>query len=255
MGDASRKIPREKIALVIFVAMIIAGLTLASMYFLVGRQLNTTATVVDDATGNMQDYSIVAFAGVAKDPKLVDVSKSEESLGEDVYARALGQAAASSVKSELISAYKQLDVHSSLLGNHLFVSDVRNAYELKGAEVITIDISNLKKYSEPTIIGSGMRTFGVFSTTTYISKAKLKTLVEGLRTKGAQSIICLTTNISNLSTFNGLDAVVSLTNVSDEERSASLGSTLLIDAPSKDEVGVILFSKTNVSSYKTVKTI
>ena len=249
------QISRERIALLMFLALIALGGVLACSYFFMGRQLSTTATVVDDATGNMQDYTLVVFSGVGDASSADDDLAGNRASGEDSYAVSLGQNAAIALKDQLASAYRRANVKTNLWKDHVFVSEVRDAYELKGAEAVTIDISNLGKYAAPTIIDAGSRKIGVFSVRSYISKAKLKSNVETLRAKGAQSMICICQNISMLSAFNGLDVVISLSRIYDDGKQDISGSALLIETPSRGNVGVILFSRSNATSFKTIKTL
>lgn len=253
MAEKEHHISREKIALIMFFALLLLGGAFVGSYFFMGREFNTTATVVDDATGNMQDYALVVFSGINDDRSNIDETGIESKTGDDAYAAGLGESAAVALKEKLANAYLRANVNPYLWKNHVFVSEVREAYELKGADVVTIDLSNLGKYSKPIVIDTGRRKFGIFSITSYLSRATLKSDLATLRAKGAQSIICITPNASLLSSFNGLDAVVSLAALTDEEKYGANGATLLIESPAKGNVGVVLFSRSNVTSYKTIK--
>lgn len=253
MAEKEHHIPREKIALIMFFALLLLGAAFVGSYFFMGRELNTTATVVDDATGNMQDYALVVFSGISDDRSKYDETDIDSNSGEDAYAAGLGQDAAVALKEKLADAYLRANVNPYLWKNHVFVSEVREAYELKGADVATIDLSNLSKYSKPIVVDSGSRKFGIFSVKSYLSRASLKSHLATLKAKGAQSVICITPNTSLLSSFNGLDGVVSLSALTDEEKYGANGGTLLVESPAKGNVGVMLFSRSNVTSYKTIK--
>lgn len=255
MARKSFHVTRENVALLIFIALLLVGGAIACSYFFLGKQLNTTATVVDDATGNMQDYSMLVFPGVRDPAYGSNLSEIKDSAGNDAYASSLGQGSATLLKEKLVSDYQKAHVEADSWRNHVFVSEVRDNYELKGASVATLDLSNLNKYVEPTIIDVGRRKFGIFSIGSYLSKAKLKSDVEILKSKGAQSIVCITQNISMLPSYTGLDAVISLTDVPEESKPNVPGLALLVESPAKGSVGVLLFSNTNATSYKTVKTI
>lgn len=253
MEEKEHHIPRERIALIMFFALLLLGGAFVCSYFFMGREFNTTATVVDDATGNMQDYALVVFSGINDNMSKADETDIKSNTGEDAYAAGLGQDAAVALKEKLADAYLRANVNPYLWKNHVFVSEVREAYELKGADVATIDLSNLNKYSKSIVIDTGRRKFGIFSVQSYLSRASLKSDLAALKAEGAQSIICITLNTSLLSSFNGLDAVISLSALTDEEKYGTNGATLLVESPAKGNVGVMLFSRSNVTSYKTIK--
>lgn len=255
MGKRAFHISREKVALLMFSFLMLLGAVFVCSYFFMGRQLNTTATVVDDATGNMQDYALLVFSGIGDGAETDRGPKVGSAKGKDAYAAGLGQNAATALKNHLADAYVRANVKTDLWKNHVFVSEVRDAYELKGAEAATIDLSNFSKYAEPAIIDAGRRKFGVFSIRAYVSKARLKSIEDSLRSKGAQSIICICQNTSMLAAYNGLDAVISLAPLYDDDREYVAGSTLLVETPAKGNVGVLLFSPSNATTYKTVKTL
>lgn len=236
-----------------FLVLILMGGAFVCSYFFLGREFNTTATVVDDATGNMQDYALVVFSGTGNASSRSEDFDADANSGEDAYAAGLGQDAAIALKEKLADAYLRANVKPYLWKNHVFVSEVRDAYELKGADVATIDLSNLGKYSKPIVIDAGKRKFGVFSIKSYLSRAGLKSNVATLKAKGAESIICIAQNTSMLSSYNGLDAVISLTELSNDEKTPPSGSPILIETPVKGNVGVMFFSRSNVTSYKTIK--
>lgn len=255
MGKGAFHISREKVALLMFCFLMLLGMVFVCSYFFMGKQLNTTATVVDDATGNMQDYALLVFSGTGNGSEGDGSSKADSTKGKDAYAADLGQDAATALKNRLADAYVRANVKTDLWKNHVFVSEVREAYELKGAEAATIDLSNLGKYADPVVIDAGRRKFGVFSIRAYVSKARLKSIEEALEAKGAQSIICICQNTSMLAAYNGLDAVISLTPLRDDDKDYVAGGTLLVETPAKGNVGVLLFSRSNATTYKTVKTL
>lgn len=255
MAKGRLHISREKIALLIFFVFIAAAAFFACSYFLIGKQLNTTATVVDEATGNMQDYSLVVFSGTASLRNADAETEAASSKGEDAYAASLGQDAASALRSKLLEAYVAAKIEGTLAKERVFVSEVRDDYELKGADVATIDIGDMKRYSKPAIIDSGKRKFGIFSARSYVSRAKLKSNIESLRGQGADNIICIVANPQMLSSYNGIDAVICLSPLNEEDGNSPIGPTLVIENPKEGDVGVMLFSDTNAISYKVVKTL
>lgn len=55
---------RERAGLAIFLVLVALGGILLGAYFLTGRSWSVAATMVDDAAGSLDAYTVVAFSGV-----------------------------------------------------------------------------------------------------------------------------------------------------------------------------------------------
>lgn len=61
-----KKISREKAALGFFILLALAGLGVLIAYIVtVGHSLNVAASNIDDATGNLNDYTAIIYKGTA----------------------------------------------------------------------------------------------------------------------------------------------------------------------------------------------
>ena len=58
-------ISREKIALVVFVLLVLVGIGSLVAYLSVGHNWNVTASQIDDATGELEGYTAILYAGTA----------------------------------------------------------------------------------------------------------------------------------------------------------------------------------------------
>lgn len=58
-------VTREKIALIVFVLLVFVGIGCLVAYINVGHSWNVTATTIDDATGELDGYTVILYQGVA----------------------------------------------------------------------------------------------------------------------------------------------------------------------------------------------
>lgn len=60
------KATRERAALVIFFVLILMGAFILMSYFSTGRGWSVAATAVDDSVGQLEDYTVIVYSGVAE---------------------------------------------------------------------------------------------------------------------------------------------------------------------------------------------
>lgn len=249
---------RERVALVIFLVLIAFGGILLSAYFLTGKTWSIAATIMDDAAGSMDDYTVVVFNGVidpkgAKeaDGKDAPVRENEITL-LDVINSSTDDKVNDALGGRILSMYELAGKQQASTDDKVYASDVRDIYELKGAGGITLNIADIERYADPEVLNAGNRKYGVFSIGSYTSRAKLKSTIDELRRDGADSVICIAPRQSLLATFDGIDAVVLTESVDSMARKTDTGGTLVAESPFQGEAGVITFSSNNVPSYKII---
>lgn len=268
---------RERAALAIFLVLVALGGLLLGAYFLTGRSWSVAATMMDDTVGTLDRYTVVAFNGVIPEDGL---EPAEESSGlpassggsdssssfstserevapeftmRDAFGGSSDQPAEIGIGDSVMSVFEREDRRASAHGDDVYVSDVRDLYSMKGADGVTIGLSDLSRYADPVVLGAGAKKIGVFSTTAYVSRAKLKSIVGALKDDGADTIVCLAPRTSLLSTFDGLDVVVLSAAPDGRSDERDTGDALVVQSPEVGDVGVVLLSSNNVPSYKVVK--
>ena len=72
-----KKLSREKIALIIFALLVVCGFGALMFYITnIGHSFNVTASTIDDAAGDLGDYTAIIYEGTAEEKKaLGDVSR------------------------------------------------------------------------------------------------------------------------------------------------------------------------------------
>lgn len=242
---------RERVGLIIFfVLMLLGGVVLIS-YFATGLTWTVYATSVDDRVGNMEGYAVVVFPGT------VDADDDALARGgaPDADAAAADQvdplpAIADTIGLRVLSHHPAIGMERY---SGVFVSDVRELYELKDASVATIDAEDILEEPVPRIMDVGGHRIGVFGVCTYKTKQALAKLTAMLEREGAETVVCVTKRMALLASVQGIDVVI-LTEAAPLSMSAAYreDGTLIVQAPRTGEAGVVLFSNNNVASARSI---
>lgn len=259
-GTAKRT--RERVALVVFAVLVVLAAVVLSSYFLTGRSWNVAASFVDDTVGQMKGYTAVVYAGVAQ-PDAEGVAEGS--------APSANPATHLNVQTELtadgaLASGADPDVADSVgLGllallpafpgeyEGVYVSDVRDLYEQKEARVVSLDVANPARYAFPTVIASNGTRIGVFSVSSYTTRARLNQYRAFFDKAKVDAVVCITPRTALLADMTPLSVVI-VTDDPDEAASSSRfdGNTLVASAAPVDAVGVILFSPNHTPSAKVV---
>ncbi|MCI8469526.1 MAG: hypothetical protein HFJ75_08605 [Eggerthellaceae bacterium] len=272
------KASREKIALVVFVLLVVlAGAALIG-YFNTGRTWNVAASFVDDTVGRMDGYTVLVYAGTV-DPEdeaqdTADEAPDAGAAGEpqDSPEAAGGEAGAPDAGEggSAPGAVREPDPATNSIGlailpflssgnrdqdesGAVFVSDVRSMYEQKDAAVLSLDIGDLARYEQPQVLMARDRSIGVYSVDFYATRALLARYEEDLRAEGADLVVCLATRESCLASFDYADVVV----VTEPTSSLSTlgtdrGDAFVVASPERGSVGVVVVTATNVRSARVI---
>ena len=272
---------REKIALAMFLVLVALGGVLLGGYFLTGRSWSVAATMVDDTVGSLDRYTVVAFSGTiplqeeSKDRSQASPSSSSNAASsssaasstdsesvsaeigpeftmQDAFGEGSGASSDLTVKEAIQSIFQRQDRRKAALDDNVYVSDVRDLYDLKGASGITLNVSDSSIYAEPIVMSAGEKKIGVFSISAYASRAKLKAIAGLLDEQGADTVICIAPRSSMLAMLDGIDVVI-CTKPAGASSERESPSTLVVESPEIGDVGVVLLSSNNVPSFKVVK--
>lgn len=255
---------RERAALVIFLLLVIAGGIVLFGYFSTGRDWSVAATFLDDSVGSLDDYAVVVFAGTSEPDRPTERGGVAEKDASSMSSRTpSGGRSPEGLPTEgisqlIMSVYQRFDkLKDAPADAGVYVSDVRDLYELKGASVVTLRLDDPAYYAEPVILHSKNRSFGVFSVSSYTSRAQMKKTVASLADAGADSVICIAPRTAMLSTRDGIDVVVltdePLDNPEFMQYDKDNTGVLVVSSPERGSVGVVIFSSNNVPSFKTVE--
>ncbi len=244
------KIPREKIALLIFAVLLVAvGLTSIG-YFYTSRNFNVAASYVDDQVGSLGDYTVVVYNGTVQpeeedDPEAddpgafwLDGSLSTDKEGSDA-------------QKEEGSRILDLGDAESQLGGKIFLSEVNDLYREKGASVLSLDLSQPGYYDEPQVFTAGDRKIGVLEIDYYVSDRKLRKITDELREEGATAIICITRTTALIASPASVDVLI----VTSAEKGvtpegAFVDGCFIVRTPEVGSIGALVINHANVVSAR-----
>lgn len=236
---------REKIALLVFAVLVVLGGCVLASYLYTGRTWTQAATLVDDTLGNMQGYTGIVFNGVVPPEPEDDPALSSEPSST-------GGTVAEMVR---LTALPLVERAESGRFDGVFLSDVREIYEQKGAKVITLDVRDLAGHAEPVVYRAGDKRIGVFSATSFLRAAEVEHAVSTLKEQGADSIVCLAPREALLATSKGIDILLLTEDAATNDVRTAEGTTTVVQSPTTGEVGVILLSTNNVALVREIDSL
>lgn len=240
---------REKLALVVFLLLAFGVAAVLLGYFSTGRTWNVAASVVDDTVGRMEGYTALVYDGTtdaAPDGKAPAAGGGLEAAMEDpTVADSLG-----------LAILSILPPRPSEADEGVHVSDVRDLYERKEAQVVSIDTLHPERYATPTVIAAGDRRVGVLSVEGYTTEARLTEAVGDLLADGADLVVALTPRPVYLASLALLDVVIVTTAVeSTSLRGADVEGAFVVQAPPRGDVGMVVLTQNDVPSARVVEAL
>lgn len=228
---------REKIALVGFLVMLLAGAAVLVGYIVIGHSWNVAASVVDEAIGGMDGYTVVLYEGTEPN----DITSPQDNLIDE---NAVEPPPAS---VRLFSAYVNRATHKTVK-----MSDVIKSYEDKGAEVLVLDSHNIEYYREGMIVQRNGKKFGIFCITQSAMRVDTQKMVQWFNRCGVDCIIALTPNKAYVEAPQGIGVVISTKNEDMFVMGETINNTFYVDTTDEGKVGAVILSPTNVPSGKVI---
>lgn len=279
--------PREKIALVVFIGLIAVSLCGLFGYLTIGHSWNVAASNIDDATGRMDGYTVIVYEGTVnpeptgqKAGKELGGSRSAASgaqgsgeadrTGGNVEAKPSepGHSADADGEERDLSGISEQDPVSdpdqlsdsaastdgSLEdGAPIDIDEVEQSYLDKNATVFVIDSADLELYREGTILKKGGHRFGIFSVSPRTTAKTVGAQVEYFQSHDVDFIVALTPDKRIVEDASGIDIVISTKDEGLFVMGETIDGTFYVNAPQIGSAGVILISPSNVVSAKVVQ--
>lgn len=195
-----------------------------------------------------------APADAAADTTAEDAPLEDEVAAEqDADARATLEAGEDDGSLGLFSFLPSPFAHTD---EYVHVSDVRTVYENKNANVLTLNAAS-SHYAEPTVLYVGSKRIGVYSTTGYLTKARIGVICAYFEEEDVDVVMFITPRTDLLTTYEDIDVVIVTTDQEEglSPRGETREDTLVVRAPEKGEVGVVLLTTNNVASAKVVSSL
>lgn len=249
-------------ALVFFAVLVVFGLGALMFYIAnIGHSFNVAASSIDDAAGDLGDYTAIVYEGTAEQKKAMGES-GLDSIPQEGINRALElrkDQAIQNSNSDEVTASEAVPKSSSDAqaaeeeAKAVTVSQARNSFLRKNASVLTLDVVNPTSYLVPTIVKAGKYRFGILS----IDEASALPYYVGSRVKAYEAadvdfVVAVVDDIARVRNTEGIDIIVS----TQEEGLNPVGvfsdGVFFNDAALTGEVGAILISPSKVISAKDI---
>lgn len=264
---------REKIALFVFLALIVLSLCGLGWYLVAGHSWNVAASNLDDTFGSMDGYTAIVYPGTAVEP--VAGKGAGDAVGDAADGKESAEGAAAGKEADAGSpdapgssggkdatgtagtaSAPGTDAGESLLGSKkktLSAQEAKEGYEEKGATVFSLDTVDLDAYREGVILKKGGHRFGVFGIAEPTSTIELEKQIAYFKRHKVDFIVLVTPDKEYAEDVSGIDIVVSTQDEDLFVMGETIDGTFYVDAPAVGSVGAILISPSNVVSAKVLQ--
>lgn len=252
------RISREKAALGVAVALVLAGLGVLLAYiFTVGHSLNVAASSIDDATGSLDGYTVLLYEGTAEDQRETVVRTP--TLEGGVSSRLLNERSASlGAPDNEVSADEAAPESSDEEQGTRPVSlpALAKSYVNAQAKVITVDVADPSEYNERYVVSAAGRTYGFMSIDEVTAQGGyFHKRVADYRDLGVDIVVCVASDLSLLDSYEGADVVISTQDEGLASGGALVDGSFYVDATLKGRVGTVLVSPSRTITAKDAVTL
>lgn len=243
-----KKISREKAALGFFILLALAGLGVLIAYIVtVGHSLNVVASNIDDATGNLNDYTAIIYKGTATEHHETAVNTSQLGGLSSRQLNKLSTQQSNGGSENEVSASQAADTASNSENDEetkpISVFTLQRSYVEKGARVFSVDVENMTNYNTETVIRAGKFTFGILSIDEVTAQESyFNKRVAEYEESGVDIIVCVVSDVSLLESYEGADIVISAQDEGFAPYGALVDGVFYDDAALQGQVGTILVS-------------
>ncbi len=159
-----KRLSREKLALLFFMFLILFGLGVSLFYISsLSTPLNVAASNIDDAAGNLEDYSAIVYEGLAEEaPANTQSNSGKEEPSEELNKRS--QNVDDNSTDELTASEALPDTTADEEEKAVVtLFDTKKSYVEKGASVFELNVASPSEYKTRSVVRAGKYTFGILS--------------------------------------------------------------------------------------------
>lgn len=205
---------------------------------------NSAVDAAEEADAESADGS---KSGSAQEPIKLSVPKTtdDEVSGKPTVADSIG-----------LGILSLLPRPEEVIESGVFVSDVRNLYERKGAKVVSVDIHDIENDGSPQVVYAGKKKVGIYSVSVYATRSLIARYLDYFEEQDVDVVVCVTQREDYLATLDGTDVVIVTSNregvpVNGKTRNG----TLIVQSPDIGQVGAILLTSNNVPTAKVISAL
>ena len=255
--EQAKKMPRERLALAFFAFLVILGLGALGLYMLsVGHSFNVVASNVDDATGNLEDYTAILYEGTVDEKQAIELDVGSIIPGSDDVSKRLNEQAKSQGGTTQEGDVTASNALEEMLGGEedvpLNVENLKRSYIDKKAAVLVVDVADPDAYSDYRVIRAGKFTFGMMGVFEPVKQSDIAERLEAYEAADVDFVLAVTGDLTYVDGLEGLDIVICTQDEALFPMGITVDSTFYDDAVLHDEVGTILVSPARVISGKDI---
>ncbi len=257
-----QKKTREKATLVVAAFLAVAALcTLMAYIFFASHSLNVAASSIDEAVGSLDGYTVLVYEGTAESRResVVDTTSVQDGrLGQRVVSKKSAkqgntQQSEGEVSASAAAAAAEGDEGYS---RPVTMFGIRSSYVGKQAGVVSVNLANPQAYNERTVVRANGRTFGfVYIDEVTARNSYLKKRIADYKECGVDIIVCVTKEISLMTSYQGASIVISQKDEGLSANGTQVDGVFYDDAALRGQVGTILVSPSRTITAKDVATL
>lgn len=140
----------------------------------------------------------------------------------------------------------------------VFVSDVSDLYSRKGANVVSLNLTDLSHYENPIVFSNDSKKIGVFSAQKYKNGIEMSAIDRTMEEKGADVVACITPRLAFISDYDAVDIVILTTPIEEQSslyRSRAEGKAFVVQSPEKGDVGLVILSSNDIPSSRVIEVL
>ena len=246
------RVSREKAALGFFILLALAGLGALLAYIVtVGHSLNVAASNIDDATGNLDEYTAILYEGTVEERRETVMQSTSSTVGAALSSHELNmrstqddaEASSDEVSATDAASSSSQDGDGQEEERPVSVFALQQSYLDKNASVFSLDTENLTKYNTRSVIRAGKYTFGIFSIDEITAQPSyFQKRVAAYDDIGVDFIVCVVSDLSLLDSYEGADIVISAQDEGFAANGVLVDGVFYDDAALTGQVGTILIS-------------
>lgn len=237
------KSSREKIALAVFAVLILFSLVGLGWYIIAGHSWNIAASTIDDTVGEMEGYTAIIYPGTVS-------LEADEDATADVAEAAEGDS--SGTVTDTLRGISLFSSHQESQTQPVDLDLLEADYQAKGAQVLALDVEDLSRYSEGSILKRGSKRIGVVSVDQSVTQLDVSRVLHSFELADVDCIVAITPDRWRLGRLGGIDIVICTGDEGIAVMGETVNGTLYVNAPQVGHAGVVLISPSNVVSAKEV---
>lgn len=255
--EQAKKMPRERLALVFFAFLVVIGLGALGLYmFSVGHSFNVVATNVDDATGNLEDYTAILYEGTVEEKQAIELDVGSIIPGSDDVSKRLNEQAqtqgGTTQEGDVTASNALGEAAEGEDAVPLTVDNLKRSYIDKKASVLVLDMIDPDAYSQYKVIRAGKFTFGMLGIFEPVKQSQIDERLAAYKAADVDFVLAVTGDLTYVDGLEGLDIVICTQDEALFPMGITVDSTFYDDAVCYDEVGTILVSPARVISGKDI---